>query len=140
MPPVIRLAPELLILILWIYCIVDVIVSREDSVRHLAKGLWLLIVLFFPLVGSIVWLIVGRPLADRPMTRAEGAAPSFPEYERRGRFAAADPEKDEAFLKQVRERAEAQRRAYEAKQRGEREAQERLKREGTDPVDPDPAP
>lgn len=136
---VIRLAPEVLVLILWIYCIVDVIVSREDSVRHLGKGLWVMIVLFFPLVGSIAWIVAGRPLSERPMTRAEGAAPSFPEYERRGRFAAADPERDEEFLRQVRERAEAQRRAYEAKQRAEREAQERAELEGPDPVDPDPA-
>lgn len=134
--------PEVVVLILWVYCVVDVITSREDSVRNLGKGLWVIIVLFFPLVGSIAWLVAGRPLEDRPMTRTEGAAPDFPEYERRGRFAAGDPEKDEAFLRQVRARAEEQRRAYEARQRAEREAEEQRKRDraaGADPTDPDPA-
>lgn len=131
----IRFAPELVVMILWIYCIVDVISSPEGDIRNLGKGLWVIIVLFFPLVGSIAWLIAGRPVDVRPMTRAEGAAPSFPEYERRGRFAAADPEKDEEFLKQVRARAEEQRKRYEAQQRAEREARERKDGDPTDPVD-----
>ena len=121
MPPMIRLLPAGIIFIFWLYCLIEVITSPEGSVRNLGKNLWLLIVFFFPLVGSIAWLIAGRPVADRPLTREQGAAPSFPEYERRGRFAAADPERDEDFLRQVRERAEEQRRQYDAKKRAERE-------------------
>lgn len=113
----IRLVPGVLVFVLWVYCLVDVITSREDGVRNLAKGLWILIVLFFPLVGSVAWFVAGRPRAERPLTRSEGAAPGFPEYERPGRFAAADPEKDDEFLRGVRERAEEQRRRYEQQQR-----------------------
>ncbi|GAA3535281.1 PLDc N-terminal domain-containing protein [Nocardioides daeguensis] len=128
-----RLLPPLLVLILWIYCLVDVITARDDSVRNLAKTWWLLIVFFFPLAGSIAWFIAGRPVTDRPLTRQQGAAPGFPEYERRGRFAAADAEKDEEFLRKIRERAEEQRRAYERTQREQRE-EERRQQEGPDPV------
>ncbi|MBM7517379.1 PLD nuclease N-terminal domain-containing protein [Nocardioides nitrophenolicus] len=124
-----RLLPPLLILILWVYCLVDVITAREDSVRNLAKTWWLLIVFFFPLAGSIAWFIAGRPTPERALTRDQGAAPGFPEYERRGRFAPADPEKDEEFLRKVRERAEEQRRAYELKRR-----EEQRRDEGTDPA------
>ncbi|HEV7908513.1 MAG TPA: PLDc N-terminal domain-containing protein [Pseudonocardiaceae bacterium] len=46
---------------LWIFCIVDVIVTDEGSCRNLPKGLWFLLVLLLPLVGSIVWLVAGRP-------------------------------------------------------------------------------
>ncbi len=125
-----RLLPPLLVLVLWVYCLVDVITAREDSVRNLAKTWWLLIVFFFPLAGSLAWFIAGRPVAARPLTREQGAAPSYPEYERRGRFAAADPEKDEEFLRKVRERAEAQRRAHELKKREE----QRREQEGPDPL------
>ncbi|TQK68425.1 MULTISPECIES: PLD nuclease N-terminal domain-containing protein [unclassified Nocardioides] len=125
-----RLLPPLLVLILWVYCLVDVITAREDSVRNLAKTWWLLIVFFFPLAGSIAWFIAGRPVTERPLTREQGAAPSYPEYERRGRFAAADPEKDEEFLRKVRERAEEQRRAHEQRKR----EQERREQEGPEPV------
>lgn len=125
-----RFLPYGVIGVLWLFCLVDVITSREDSVRHLAKTWWLLIVLFFPLAGSIVWLVAGRPQQERPMTRGQGAAPGFPEYERRGRFASADPEKDDDFLRKVRERAEEQRARYEAQRREE----QRRREQGEDPV------
>jgi hypothetical protein len=120
-----RFLPYTLVGLLWLFCLIDVITSREDSVRNLAKTWWLLIVLFFPLAGSIAWFVAGRPVVERPMTRGQGAAPGFPEYERRGRFAAEDPEKDEDFLRRVRERAEEQRKRYEAQRREQERAQER---------------
>jgi hypothetical protein len=123
LPAMIRFLPALVIFVLWVYCLVDLIGTRDDRVRNLAKLWWILIVLFFPLVGSIAWLVAGRPAPERPLTREQGAAPGFSEYERPGRFAAADPQKDEEFLRQVRERAEAQRKAYEEKKRREREGE-----------------
>lgn len=122
---VIRLVPAVVVFVFWLYCLIEVITTPAGNARNLSKNLWLLIVFIFPLVGSIAWLVAGRPVSERRLTREEGAAPSFPEYERRGRFSAADPEKDEEFLKQVRERAEQQRREYEARRRAEREAAER---------------
>ena len=44
---------------------------------------------------------------------------AYPEYDRPGRFAATDPADDERFLRQVRERAEEQRRLYRERQRRE---------------------
>ncbi len=46
---------------LWLYCIIEVITTEESLVRHLPKTVWLLIVLFLPDIGSIVWLVAGRP-------------------------------------------------------------------------------
>lgn len=109
---------------LWVFCLVDAIGAPSSSVRNLPKALWIVLILFFPLVGSIAWLAAGRP--DRGISRRsphERAVPDFPEYDRPGRAAAVDPAKDEEFLRQVRERAEAQRKAYEEKKkRREREA------------------
>ena len=50
------------LLLLWIYCIFDVIASEESLVRNLPKTMWLLIVIFIPDIGSIAWLGLGRPL------------------------------------------------------------------------------
>ena len=119
-----RFVPFVLVFVLWLYCLVDVITAREDGIRHLGKSIWLLLVLFFPFVGSLAWLVAGRPKADRPLHRSEGAAPGFPEYERRGRFASEDPAKDEEFLRKVRERAEQQRLRYEEEKRRRRERAE----------------
>jgi len=51
----------LIVLALWIYCIIDVISTDESLVRNLPKLVWLLIVIFIPTVGSVVWLVLGRP-------------------------------------------------------------------------------
>jgi len=56
--------PELggmILLGLWLYAILDVISTDDMLVRNLSKGMWLLIVIFLPDVGSIAWLMVGRP-------------------------------------------------------------------------------
>lgn len=125
---VLYLAP----LVLAVFCLIEAISSRDDEVRHLGKVWWILLILFFPLVGSIAWLVAGRPVrAARRSGPHERSASAFPEYDRPGRFAAADPEDDEAFLRKVRERAEEQRR--KAREQKERE------REGGDGQEADPA-
>ncbi|WP_436493104.1 PLDc N-terminal domain-containing protein [Actinokineospora sp. HUAS TT18] len=99
------------ILALWIFCVVDVITTPELSCRNLPKMGWVLLVLLFPLVGSIAWLVAGRPQqAGRTYSAYERPSPRFPEYDRPGRFAAGDSASDEEFLRRCRERAEEQRR------------------------------
>lgn len=112
----IRLLPAVVVFILWAYCLVDAITTDQSRIRHLPKVAWIVLVLLFPLVGSIAWLVAGRPTTPARLTREQGGAAGFPEYERPGRMAAADPVKDEEFLRQVRARAEEQRRRYAAEQ------------------------
>lgn len=112
---------------LWVYCLLEVIMTDEHLVRNLPKLTWVVIVLFTFEVGAVAWLVAGRPQSStrRPHQGAARRARdnSYPEYDRPGRFAATNPDDDEAFLRQVRERAESQR--QEAKrQRQEREARE----------------
>ena len=96
----------LIILALQIAALVDVIVADEHRVRGLPRMVWLLLVIFLPLVGGIAWFAVGRPLGAGPaQTRTTG----FPEYDRPGRQVAQYPDDDEEFLRKVRERAEEQR-------------------------------
>jgi hypothetical protein len=72
-PAMIRFLPGLVVFVLWIYCLVDVIGTRDDRVRNLPKIAWILVVLLFPFVGSIAWLAVGRPEKQAPLTREQGA-------------------------------------------------------------------
>ena len=51
----------LLLFLLWVYCIFDVISTEETLVRNMPKVLWLIIVIFLPTVGSVAWLVLGRP-------------------------------------------------------------------------------
>lgn len=95
---------------LWVYCLVSVLGARDDQVRTLPKLGWFVLVLIFPLVGSILWLVAGRP--EQPRAPRTGPASAYPEYDRPGRASAADPESDEEFLRRCRERAEEQRRRH----------------------------
>ncbi|MBB6628092.1 PLDc N-terminal domain-containing protein [Nocardioides sp. KIGAM211] len=127
---------------LLVFCLVEVISTPESRIRNLPKVAWVLLVLLFPLVGSIAWLVAGRPETNAPRS-STGAAPGFPEYERPGRAAPADAAKDEEFLRQVRERAEQQRRAHDLARRErerlaeeERERFRKGRREGDAPEQP----
>jgi hypothetical protein len=104
---------SLIVLALWIFCIVDVFTSVDGTTRNLPKIGWIFVVLFLPLIGSILWLVAGRPEGEyrhRPTTTR------YPEYDRPGRHVAGNPDDDDEFLRRCRERAEEQRRQYKAKQ------------------------
>jgi hypothetical protein len=48
-------------LVLWIYCIYDVITTSDSLVQHLPKAVWIIIVVLLPDLGSLLWLGLGRP-------------------------------------------------------------------------------
>ena len=125
---------------LWAYCLVGVISCPPNRVRNLPKLVWVLLVVLFPLVGSIAWLVAGRPTGERANRSShERAQPAFPEYDRPGRAAAQDPQRDEEFLRRVRERAEEQRRRYEQSRRSGLEqpaqAEQPVQPDGSAPVE-----
>lgn len=91
-----------------VFCLVDAIGTAQP--RNLPKWAWIVMILFFPLLGSIAWFVAGRPQPTPPPS-------AFPEYDRPGRMSSSDPSKDEAFLRDVRARAEEQRARYQAEQR-----------------------
>ena len=113
-----RALPFLLVFVLAIFCLVEAISARDDQVRNLPKWAWILLVLFFPFLGSIAWLLAGRP-ARAP--QQSWAPPGFPEYDRPGRAMATNPEDDAEFLRKVRERAEEQRRRYAEQKKREQQ-------------------
>lgn len=107
---------------LWVYCLVSVIQTPEGAVRNLQRTIWLLIVLLFPFVGSIAWLVAGRPeTAPRRPSAHERPATGFPERDRPRRSAAVDANRDAEFLEGVRARAEEQRKRAREQQRAKGE-------------------
>jgi hypothetical protein len=102
----------LLVVALWIFCLVDVIVSKEDECRNLPKLLWLLIVLMLPDIGSVLWLIAGRPRGLRQSWQQRtprqgsprtGTAPGTRTTPRTTMpSAGANPDDDEEFLRSIR--------------------------------------
>ncbi|MBW1294054.1 PLDc N-terminal domain-containing protein [Aquimarina litoralis] len=42
---------------LWIYCLIDILRNRFEN-NH--KLIWILVVIFIPLIGSIFYLFIGK--------------------------------------------------------------------------------
>lgn len=56
-----RYLPTLLVVGLLVYCLIDCAQAPAPSVRTLPKPAWLLVIVVLPLLGSVGWLLVGRP-------------------------------------------------------------------------------
>ncbi|HVL80241.1 MAG TPA: PLDc N-terminal domain-containing protein [Actinomycetota bacterium] len=115
----------LLLVALSAYCVFDVIRSPDPAVRELPKLVWLLLVLLFPPIGPIAWLLLGRPenasFSDPNLPRAHPSAPPM-----------RAPDTDPDFLRSVDAEVYELRR-QEALRRWEEEKRRRKELEGDDP-------
>jgi len=56
---------SLVILAVIVGALVDIITRPEDKVKHLPKIGWILLVVFLPLIGSLVWFMAGHDYSSR---------------------------------------------------------------------------
>jgi hypothetical protein len=91
----IRLLPWLLTLAVTVYAVVDCIQTDDAQVRGLPKLLWLLLILLFPIVGSISWFIAGRPQSGAAGRGPGGRGPTHRPPPPRG------PDDDPDFLRRL---------------------------------------
>jgi hypothetical protein len=89
--------PVLFELGLTIFCLIDCIQSPEAGVRNLPKWAWIVLILLFPLLGAIAWLVAGRP---SPTRGREEYVTGYPEY-RSDRRAPLGPDDDPAYLREL---------------------------------------
>lgn len=102
----------LITVLVMIVALVDIVGSDESAIRGLPRPAWILLVVAVPLVGSVVWLVAGRPRAAFSGRVGDGADDPTPE-----KSAGPDPVDEAEFRRRVRERAEEQRRRAETDRR-----------------------
>ena len=56
------------VVMLTIYCIVELAQTKGARVRAMPRWLWLFVVICVPVIGPFAWLLAGRP-APRPRPR-----------------------------------------------------------------------
>lgn len=61
---------SLIYLAILVFALVDIITSDNWRVRYMPKVAWVLLVVFLPLIGSILWLVLGK---ERSMPEALGS-------------------------------------------------------------------
>ena len=123
----------LLLIGLWIFCILDVIATDASLCRNLPKMVWLGIVFFLPDIGSVCWLLLGRP----EKTRLRPGDTNYRRPVTSSRRITA-PDDDDAYLQNlspiVREREEQARlKMWEAQLRRREEELRRKENEGDNP-------
>ena len=136
----IRFLPIAVEIVLLVYCLIDCIQTDESEVRNLRKAWWILLILFFPIIGAIAWLVAGRP-ARR--TRRQAAWPStatagFPEYERPRRVVA--PDDDPEFLEEMRRGNAEQEKLLRTWEEDLKRRERELGKDGPPAEDAPPAP
>ena len=50
-----------LLLVLWVWAVLDCIATDTILVRNLPKTTWIFLVVFVPTIGAVAWLLLGRP-------------------------------------------------------------------------------
>ena len=132
-----RFLPFAVELVLLVFCLIDCIQTPDHEVRNLGKVWWILLILVFPIVGGIAWLVAGRPAPGPrrqvpwPSTRTAG----FPEYER-PRPQVKGPDDDPEFLAEMRRGNAEQERLLQQWEADLRRREQELKDRGTDPERP----
>ena len=59
--------------VLAVFAIVDCALTERRRIRGLPRWAWILVALVLPVVGPLLWLLIGRgPAVQRPTTRVIG--------------------------------------------------------------------
>ncbi|GAB3971415.1 PLD nuclease N-terminal domain-containing protein [Plantactinospora veratri] len=120
-------------LILTVVALISCLSAEEDEIRALPRFAWVLIILFFPLVGSIAWFVAGRPVrTERPGAggRPAGGRPAGG----RDRRPPLAPDDDPEFLRSLDdERSKRDRELFDNWERDLRRREEELRRRDGEP-------
>jgi hypothetical protein len=92
-------ALEVLLIIL---ALISCLSAEEGELRALPRIVWVIVILLFPLVGSIVYFVAGRPLRTAPKASTWRQGNGFPESERPPPPLA--PDDDPEFLRKLEEK------------------------------------
>jgi len=65
---VLRVLLFVAVVMLTIYCVVELAQTKGARVRAMPRWLWLFVVICVPVIGPFAWLLAGRP-APRPRPR-----------------------------------------------------------------------
>ena len=79
------------VVVFTVYAIVDCALFDRTRIRGIARGWWILVILFVPVIGGVLWFVIGRGRANR--------------VGRSGRRTVA-PDDDTEFLRQLNDDVE----------------------------------
>lgn len=79
-----------------VIALISCLSAEEGEIRALPRLVWVLIILFFPLIGSIAWFLAGRPVKSAQPRTSWPTGGGFPERSR-----PVAPDDDPEFLRSL---------------------------------------
>ena len=122
-----------LIVGLTFYTLLDAVRTPAHEARTLPKWLWVLVTLLFPVVGPLMWLILGRPKAQP----AAGARRGFGQRRNAPAPSVSSPDDDEEYLRWLKAKAERERRSREAESNNTQDSGHKDSEPNSEPKDPE---
>jgi hypothetical protein len=58
-----------------IYALVDLFMTHTPRVRAFPKPVWIVVIVVLPIIGPVLWLLVGKSKPKTPKTYSAGRAP-----------------------------------------------------------------
>ena len=117
-----------LIVGLTLYTLLDAVRTPAHEARTLPKWLWVLVTLLFPVVGPLMWLILGRPKAQ---PAAGAPRPGFGQRRSTPAPSVSSPDDDEEYLRWLKAKAERERRSREAESNNKQDPERKDPEDGT---------
>lgn len=117
-----------LIVGLTLYTLLDAVRTPAHEARTLPKWLWVLVTLLFPVVGPLMWLILGRPKAQ---PAAGAPRPGFGQRRNTPAPSVSSPDDDEEYLRWLKAKAERERRSREAESNDKQDSERKDPEDGT---------
>lgn len=117
-----------LIVGLTLYTLLDAVRTPAHEARTLPKWLWVLVTLLFPVVGPLMWLILGRPKAQ---PAAGAPRPGFGQRRSTPAPSVSSPDDDEEYLRWLKAKAERERRSREAESNDKQDSERKDPEDGT---------
>ncbi len=72
----VRWLPAIIAIALFVYCLIDCAQAEDSRVRNLPRWAWIVLIVVFPIVGALAWLVAGRPDG---FGAGRGSAPKGPD-------------------------------------------------------------
>ncbi|MFG1868589.1 PLD nuclease N-terminal domain-containing protein [Micromonospora arborensis] len=91
-------------IVLAVCALISCLSAEEGQIRSLPRIVWVLIILFFPLVGSIAWFVAGR----EPSSGTRKGWPGGTGTTQRQQPRPVAPDDDPEFLRSMQDRAKQQ--------------------------------
>ncbi|WP_159611936.1 PLD nuclease N-terminal domain-containing protein [Glutamicibacter sp. JC586] len=106
---------------LMIYTLIECSRAEKHQVRSLPKSAWVVVIILLPLIGAVLWFVLGRPQSSTSQSTGQQKA----------------PDDDEDFLRQLEVWRRQQQRETDAKAREQELKDQAKKKPDADDTDSD---